>query len=267
MIPCAGSGDTSSGSGADLRVNVLVSRSARASRQISSSPPTAGRTCWSWLRRKRRGWRRRREYPRDRMLALQRRAQAASAAAPVDSGLSENLRFRYAVSGVIRRGSRCAPSTTVRRSISSSRRHRARRAAAAVRDRAGRRRANWSTTVSARRITSWIGCSARPNFAGGDKGDVVRIERTDGVARRMTMSGTTPRPCHAAGGRSRRTVALRAQPPGHAPEPAHAGHPCRRPVGRRARGHDLVAATAAARHQRADRALQRRSRLEVRRAG
>jgi type IV secretion system protein VirB9 len=40
------------------------------------------------------------EYPRDRMLALQRQAQAASAAAPVDSGLSlENLRFRYAVSG------------------------------------------------------------------------------------------------------------------------------------------------------------------------
>ena len=40
------------------------------------------------------------EYPRDRMLALQRQAQAASAAAPVDSGLSlENLRFRYAISG------------------------------------------------------------------------------------------------------------------------------------------------------------------------
>jgi len=48
-------GDTSSGNGAELRVNVLVkpirsgwsSRSARASRPISSSPPVAGRTCWS----------------------------------------------------------------------------------------------------------------------------------------------------------------------------------------------------------------------------
>src|SRR3546814_8833894 len=40
------------------------------------------------------------EYPRDRMLALQRQAQAASAAAPVDTGLAlENLRFRYAISG------------------------------------------------------------------------------------------------------------------------------------------------------------------------
>ncbi|MCY1248582.1 P-type conjugative transfer protein TrbG [compost metagenome] len=40
------------------------------------------------------------EYPKDRMLALQRQAQAASAAAPIESGLSlEKLRFRYAVSG------------------------------------------------------------------------------------------------------------------------------------------------------------------------
>ncbi|MCE6983935.1 P-type conjugative transfer protein TrbG, partial [Pseudomonas frederiksbergensis] len=40
------------------------------------------------------------EYPKDKMLALQRQAQAASAAAPVDAGLSlEKIRFRYAVSG------------------------------------------------------------------------------------------------------------------------------------------------------------------------
>ncbi len=40
------------------------------------------------------------EYPKDRMLALQRQAQAASAATPVDTGLSlEKIRFRYAVSG------------------------------------------------------------------------------------------------------------------------------------------------------------------------
>jgi type IV secretion system protein VirB9 len=40
------------------------------------------------------------DYPKDRMLALQRQAQAAQAAAPVDTGLSlEKIRFRYAVSG------------------------------------------------------------------------------------------------------------------------------------------------------------------------
>ncbi len=40
------------------------------------------------------------DYPRDRMLALQRQAQAANAAAPVDAGLSlERIRFRYAISG------------------------------------------------------------------------------------------------------------------------------------------------------------------------
>jgi type IV secretion system protein VirB9 len=40
------------------------------------------------------------EYPKDRMLALQRQAQAAQATAPVDIGLSlERIRFRYAVSG------------------------------------------------------------------------------------------------------------------------------------------------------------------------
>jgi len=40
------------------------------------------------------------EYPKDKILALQRQAQAASAAAPVESGLSlEKIRFRYAISG------------------------------------------------------------------------------------------------------------------------------------------------------------------------
>ena len=40
------------------------------------------------------------DYPKDRMLALQRQAQAASAAAPVNTGLSlEKIRFRYAISG------------------------------------------------------------------------------------------------------------------------------------------------------------------------
>jgi len=40
------------------------------------------------------------DYPRDRMLALQRQTQAANAATPLDTGLAlEHPRFRYAISG------------------------------------------------------------------------------------------------------------------------------------------------------------------------
>src|SRR5690554_7608913 len=40
------------------------------------------------------------DYPRDRMLVLQRRTQAAEVAAPIDQGLAlESLRFRYSISG------------------------------------------------------------------------------------------------------------------------------------------------------------------------
>jgi len=40
------------------------------------------------------------DYPKDRMLALQRQASQAQAAAPVDAGLTlERIRFRYAISG------------------------------------------------------------------------------------------------------------------------------------------------------------------------
>jgi len=94
-------GDTSSGSGADLRVNVLVKpiRSGlktnlviTTSRRAYLLELTSTQKTWmasvSW------------DYPRDRMLALQRQAHAASIAAPIDTGLSlENLRFRYAIDG------------------------------------------------------------------------------------------------------------------------------------------------------------------------
>lgn len=40
------------------------------------------------------------DYPKDKLLALQRQNQTAQAAAPVDTGLSlEKIRFRYSVSG------------------------------------------------------------------------------------------------------------------------------------------------------------------------
>ena len=55
------------------------------------------------------------EYPKDKMLALQRQSQAASAAAPVDAGLSlEKIRFRYAVRRQQSVVEAAAPSTTVK---------------------------------------------------------------------------------------------------------------------------------------------------------
>ena len=94
-------GDTSSGSGADLRVSVMV-KPIRSGLKTNLVITTSRRTYLleltstdkTWMASV--SW----EYPKDKMLALQRQAQAASAAAPVDTGLSlEKIRFRYAVSG------------------------------------------------------------------------------------------------------------------------------------------------------------------------
>jgi hypothetical protein len=136
-------GDTSSGSGDALRVNVMV-KPIRSGLKTNLVITTSRRTYLLELTSTEKTWMASVswEYPKDKMLALQRQAQAASAAAPVDAA----CRWRRSVSATrsaaaIRRGSRCAPSTTARRSTSSSRRHRARRAAAAVRDRRAGRRA------------------------------------------------------------------------------------------------------------------------------
>ena len=105
-------GDTSSGSGDALRVNVLV-KPIRSGLKTNLVITTSRRTYLLELTSTERAWMASVswDYPKDRMLALQRQAQAASAAAPVDTGLSlEKIRFRY------------APSMTARRSISSSRR-------------------------------------------------------------------------------------------------------------------------------------------------
>lgn len=94
-------GDTASGAGASLRVTVLV-KPTRAGLKTNlvittnrrmyllelSSTPQAWMASVSW------------DYPKDRMLALQKQAQQAQAAAPVDSGLSlEQIKFRYAITG------------------------------------------------------------------------------------------------------------------------------------------------------------------------
>ena len=94
-------GDTSSGSGADLRVSLLV-KPTRTGLKTNLVVTTSRRTYLIELTSTEKAWMASVswDYPKDRMLALQRQAQAATAAAPVDAGLSlENIRFRYAISG------------------------------------------------------------------------------------------------------------------------------------------------------------------------
>ncbi len=94
-------GDTASGAGATLRVNVLIkptrvglktnlviTTNRRTYLLELSSTPLAWMASVYW------------DYPKDRMLALQKQAKEAQAAAPVESGLAlEQIRFRYAVTG------------------------------------------------------------------------------------------------------------------------------------------------------------------------
>ena len=94
-------GDTASGSGATLRVNILV-KPTRAGLKTNlvvttnrrtyllelSSTPQAWMASVSW------------DYPKDRMLALQKQARDAQTSAPVASGVTlEQIKFRYAISG------------------------------------------------------------------------------------------------------------------------------------------------------------------------
>lgn len=94
-------GDTSSGSGDELRINVLV-KPIRSGLKTNLVITTSRRTYLLELTSTERAWMASVswDYPRDRMLALQRQAQDAQATAPVESGLSlERIRFRYAISG------------------------------------------------------------------------------------------------------------------------------------------------------------------------
>jgi type IV secretion system protein VirB9 len=94
-------GDTTSGSGDDrrvhilvkpysagLRTNLLISTSRRVYHLELESRPGAAMAALSWT------------YPQDELIALRRSREAAEAAAPVASGLVvENLNFSYTISG------------------------------------------------------------------------------------------------------------------------------------------------------------------------
>ena len=94
-------GDTSSGSGDASRTSVLV-KPTRRDLQTNLLITTTRRTYLIELTSTEQAWMASVswDYPHDRLLALQQRAASARAAAPVDAGLSlERLRFRYAISG------------------------------------------------------------------------------------------------------------------------------------------------------------------------
>lgn len=94
-------GDTSSGAGNGLRVNVLV-KPIRPGLKTTLVITTSRRTYLIELTSTDKAWMASVswEYRKDQMLALQHQDRAAQAAAPVDTGLSlEKIRFRYAVNG------------------------------------------------------------------------------------------------------------------------------------------------------------------------
>ena len=177
-------GDTSSGSGADLRVNVMV-KPIRSSLKTNLVITTSRRTYLIELTSTDKAWMASVswDYPKDKMLALQRQAQAANAAAPVDTGLSlERIRFRYAISG-------SNPPWKPLRAFDDGEK-------VYIQFPAGIAQGELPPlfVIGAQGDGQLVNYRFRPPYyivdrlfgaaelrLGADKGDVVRIERTDGV--------------------------------------------------------------------------------------
>ncbi|WP_442593259.1 P-type conjugative transfer protein TrbG [Parapusillimonas sp. JC17] len=180
-------GDTSSGSGADLRVNVLV-KPIRSGLKTNLVITTNRRTYLLELTSTEKTWMASVswEYPKDRMLALHRQNRAAQAGAPVDTGLAlESLRFRYAVSG-------SNPPWKPLRAFDDGQK-------VYIQFPAGIAQGELPPlfVIGAEGDGQLVNYRFRSPYyivdrlfgaaelrLGGDRGDVVRIERTDGVARR-----------------------------------------------------------------------------------
>jgi len=180
-------GDTSSGGGADLRVNVLV-KPIRSGLKTNLVITTSRRTYLLELTSTEKAWMASVswDYPKDRMLALQRQAQAAQATTPVDTGLSlDKIRFRYAVSG-------SNPPWKPLRAFDDGEK-------VYIQFPAGIAQGELPPlfVIGAQGDGQLVNYRFRAPYyvvdrlfgaaelrLGGDGGDVVRIERTDGVARR-----------------------------------------------------------------------------------
>lgn len=180
-------GDTSSGSGNELRVNVLI-KPIRSDLKTNLVITTNRRTYLLELTSTKEAWMASVswDYPRDQMLALQRRNQAAEVAAPADTGLAlEHLRFRYAISG-------SQPPWKPLRAFDDGRK-------VYIQFPAGIAQGELPPlfVVGPEGDGQLVNYRFRPPYyivdrlfgaaelrLGGNKGEVVRIERTDGVARR-----------------------------------------------------------------------------------
>ncbi|HCT7101469.1 P-type conjugative transfer protein TrbG [Pseudomonas aeruginosa] len=179
-------GDTSSGVGDALRVNVLV-KPIRSDLKTNLVITTSRRTYLIELTSTERAWMASVswDYPKDRMLALQRQARAAQASAPVDTGLSlERIRFRYAISG-------SNPPWQPLRAFDDGEK-------VYIQFPAGIAQGELPPlfVIGAQGDGQLVNYRFRSPYyivdrlfgaaelhLGADKGDVVRIERTDGVAR------------------------------------------------------------------------------------
>lgn len=178
-------GDTSSGAGNELRVNVLV-KPIRSGLKTNLVITTSRRTYLLELTSTEKTWMASVswEYPKDRLLALQRQAQAAQTAAPVDTGLSlERIRFRYAISGshppwkplrVFDDGEKVYiqfPGAIEQGELPPL---------FVIGTRGDGQLVNYRFRAPYYIVDRLFG--AAELRLGGDKGDVVRIERTDGTA-------------------------------------------------------------------------------------
>lgn len=179
-------GDTSSGTGDALRVNVMV-KPIRSNLKTNLVITTSRRTYLIELTSTEKAWMASVswDYPKDRMLALQRQAQSAQATAPVETGLPlEKIRFRYAVSGSN------APWKPLRAFDDGEKVY--------IQFPAGIAQGELPPlfVMGAQGEGQLVNYRFRTPYyivdrlfgaaelrLGGDKGDVVRIERTDGVTR------------------------------------------------------------------------------------
>lgn len=179
-------GDTSSGTAEALRVNVLV-KPVRTGLKTNLVITTNRRTYLVELTSTEKAWMASVswDYPRDRMLALQKQASQAQAAAPVDAGLSlERIRFRYAISG-------SSPSWKPLRAFDDGEK-------VYIQFPAGIGQGELPPlfVIGAQGDGQLVNYRFRSPYyvvdrlfgaaelrLGSDKGDVVRIERTDGVTR------------------------------------------------------------------------------------
>lgn len=179
-------GDTSSGAGDTLRVNVLV-KPIRSGLKTNLVITTNRRTYLIELTSTEEAWMASVswDYPKDRMLALQRQAQTAQATAPVETGLSlEKIRFRYAISG-------SDPSWKPLRAFDDGEKVYIQFPAGIAQGelpplfvigmQGDGQLVNYRFRSPYYIVDRLFG--AAELRLGGDKGDVVRIERTDGAAR------------------------------------------------------------------------------------